>query len=69
MYNLLEKPTILEKDTIINTIQLEREFTNAYIYSNTSPDTSTNSEDTYALDTIHNRHQTPQLYQITIQMT
>ena len=31
MYNLLEKPTILEKDTIINTIQLERESTNVYI--------------------------------------
>ena len=31
MYSLLEKPTILEKDTIINTIQLERESTNVYV--------------------------------------
>ena len=62
IYNLLEKLTILEKDTIISTTQLERESTNTF------PDISTNLKDTYALDTTHNR-QTPQLKQITIQMT
>ena len=33
------------------------------------PDTSTNPEDTYALDTIRNRHRTPQPNHKTTQMT
>ena len=66
MQHLLKKFIILEKDTIINTIQLERESTSVYTYNNTFLDTFANLEHTYVSDTIHNQHPLPQLHPKTM---
>ena len=71
MYNLLEKPTILEKDTIINTTQLERVYQHIprhiyhfgrYLrirYDSQPPDPTTKTDNTNDKNFDENMEKTP----------